>query len=200
MSLAEVLPTNIYLFITATVLAILEIQIEGQHGWAKNLPTWRPHSSKWYVRLYSKMMSGKEMTGYHVSMFAFVLLLFHLPYVFGLTLTLEHWLKTFSFFFIFVVLWDFLWFVLNPHYPLKQFKKEHLSFHHKEWFLGMPTDYWGALVISLAVLLPAILGRGATDLVSWWAINWLLFGIQTIFVVLFSLYVLQIDKWHGSKA
>lgn len=27
----------------ATVLALLEIQIEGEGGWAKNLPTWRPH-------------------------------------------------------------------------------------------------------------------------------------------------------------
>lgn len=65
MNLTEILPVNIYLFITATVLAILEIQIEGKHGWAKNLPAWRPKGRNPAVRFYSRMMSGKEMTGYH---------------------------------------------------------------------------------------------------------------------------------------
>lgn len=194
--MSGVIITNIYLFVMATVLAVLEIQIEGKHGWAKNLPAWRPKGRNLVVRLYSRMMSGKEMTGYHLSMFAFVLLLFHLPYVFGLSFSLEHWLKTASFFFMFVVLWDFLWFVLNPHYPLKQFKKEHLDFHHKKWLLGVPTDYWGGVLISLLVLLPLIVGQGMTDLAGWWVINLLLFGAQTMFVALFSLYVLQIDKWH----
>ncbi|MBI4036842.1 hypothetical protein HY385_00245, partial [Candidatus Daviesbacteria bacterium] len=75
----DIMLTNIYLFLMATVLAILEIQIEGKHGWAKNLPTWRPKSQSFFVKLYSKMMSGKEMTGYHLSMFSFVVLIFHLP-------------------------------------------------------------------------------------------------------------------------
>lgn len=42
MNFTEIITTNLYIFIMATVLAILEIQIEGKHGWAKNLPTWRP--------------------------------------------------------------------------------------------------------------------------------------------------------------
>ncbi len=187
--------TNLYIFLMAMVLAILEIQIEGQHGWAKNLPTWRPHSSKWYVRLYGRIMSGKELTGYHLSMFGFVLLIFHLPYVFGLTFTLEHWLKTISLFMIFVVLWDFLWFVLNPHYPLKQFKKEHIWWH-SQWFLNIPVDYYGGIIVSALVLLPLIALNQNMEAVNWWLINVSLFGIQTLLVVLFTLYVLNIDKWH----
>lgn len=79
---------------------------------------------------------------------------------------------------------------------MKQFKKEHLDFHHKKWLLGVPTDYWRRMIISLLVLLPAVFGLGLSYLYSWWAINWLLFGVQTLFVALFSLYVLQIDKWY----
>ena len=35
----SIIISNIYLFVLAVVLAILEIQIEGKHGWAMNLPT-----------------------------------------------------------------------------------------------------------------------------------------------------------------
>lgn len=187
--------TNIYLFLMAAVLAILEIQIEGQHGWAKNLPTWRPHSSKWYVRLYSKAMSGKELTGYHASMFTFVALIFHLPYLFGLPLTIENWSKTLSLILLFFVFWDFLWFVLNPYYPLKQFKKEY-QINHQKWFLGLPTDYWGGAAASLLVLVPAAYFFHLNYLYQWWLTNFGLFLIQTIFVILFTLYVLKIDNWH----
>ena len=112
----EIILTNIYIFILAVVLAILEIQIEGPNGWAKNLPTWRPAADKWYIRMYVKFMSGREATGYHITMFSFVFLIFNLPYFFGLDINWNNWLRTASFFLIFVVLWDFLWFVLNPHY------------------------------------------------------------------------------------
>lgn len=179
--------TNIYIFILAFCLAILEIQIEGAHGWAKNLPTWRPHESKWYVRLYSRIMSGREFTGYHLTMFSFVLLIFHLPYVFGLPLTINHELRTLSFFFIFMILWDFLWFVLNPHYPLSKFKKEHIWWH-KKWFFGAPADYYGSIILSLLVIIPTM------DF-TWWVVNIGLFTIQTILVILFTLYILKIDKW-----
>lgn len=195
----DIVVTNVYIFIMAVVLAILEIQIEGQHGWAKNLPTWRPHSSNVYAKLYSKFMSGKELTGYHASMFTFVILIFHLPYVFGLSITLEHWIKTLSLLFIFMVLWDFLWFVLNPHYPLKRFKKEHLSFHHLKWFLGIPTDYYGGILISLLVLVPVAVIQNLNYLYGWWGISMVIFAVQTLFVIVFSLYVLDIDKWHPQR-
>lgn len=190
----NIILTNIYLFILAAVLAVLEIQIEGQHGWAKNLPTWRPKGHEWYAKAYVKIMSGKEMTGYHVTMFSLVFLIFGLPYVFGLPFNLEDILKTISFYFLFVALWDFLWFVLNPHYPLSRFKKEHLSFHHKQWLWGIPIDYYFALIISLLVLLPLMLKSQV--FVGWWLINVSLFGLQTFLIIIFSLYVLKIDKWH----
>ena len=133
------------------------------------------------------MMSGKELTGYHLTMFSFVFLIFHLPYVFGLSFSLEHWLKTLSFFFIFIALWDFLWFVLNPFHPLKNFAKNNPN--HKAFFLGMPLDYYYALAISLVI---AFFG-GA---VNWWVINMALFIAETDLLILFSLYILDIDNWE----
>lgn len=178
--------TNVYIFILATVLAILEIQIEGAHGWAKNLPTWRPFPGHPIAKIYAKIMSGKELTGYHSAMFTFVFLIFHLPYFFGLTFTLEHWLKTISLFFIFIALWDFLWFVFNPFHPIKNFAKNNPN--HKSFFLGMPLDYYYALAISLV---PTLVGGFG----GWWLANMGLFVGQTILAILFSLYVLDIDNW-----
>ncbi len=192
--MTNIIITNIYIFVLAVILAILEIQIEGRHGWARNLPTWRPKNPNFFTKLYSIIMSGKEVTGYHLTMFSLVILVFHLPYIFGLSINLEHWLKTLSLLFTFFVFWDFLWFVLNPHYPLSKFKKEHLSFHHQKWFLGVPTDYYGGILVSLLVLSPLILI--SSNIFNWWLVNLGLFGLQTLLIILFSFYVLKIDKWH----
>lgn len=178
--------TNVYIFVMATVLAILEIQIEGANGWAKNLPTWRPSPNHPVAKIYSKMMSGKELTGYHSAMFGFVLLIFHLPYFFGLPFNFENWLKTLSFFFIFIALWDFLWFVFNPFHPLKNFAKNNPN--HKSFFLNMPVDYYYSLAISLLL---AFIG----GFVGWWLTNMGLFILETILAILFSLYLLGIDNW-----
>jgi hypothetical protein len=62
-----------YFFVIALVLAHLEIQIEGPHGWAEKLPTWRwdtPGVRRWV---------GKPVTGYHVCLVTCLLLLLHVP-------------------------------------------------------------------------------------------------------------------------
>ena len=185
--------TNIYIFLLAMVLAILEIQVEGPDGWAQNLPTWRP-KGKGFKKLYQKIMSNREPTGYHITMFTFVLLILHLPYVFGLDLTILNWVRTVSLFFIFVVLWDFLWFVLNPYHPLKRFSKEHIWWH-KKWFAALPADYYMSILLSFLVLLPVAWYYNSCTLLTWWWFNIILFLVETIIVILFTLYVLKIDNW-----
>lgn len=138
----------IYIFILATILAALEVQIEAGNGWAKNIPTWRPNPNKWYAKSYKKIMSGKELTGYHLFMFTFVALIFHLPFFFGINWNIAKELDVLCIFLIFVVIWDYLWFIINPHFTIKNFKGDHI-FWHSKWFLGLPTDYWGAVLISL---------------------------------------------------
>jgi len=196
--MSVIIITNIYLFILAGVLAILEIQIEGKHGWAENLPTWRPKNKNWFIKFYTKLMSDREPTGYHMTMFSFVLLILHLPYVFGLPFNLFDWSMTVSFFFIFVILWDYLWFVLNPHHPLKKFKQEHIWWH-KKWFWLAPSDYYISIILSLLVLLPAVYHYQSSWLIEWWAINIILFAIETLIVALFTIYVLDIDNWNNKK-
>lgn len=54
----------IFDLIVAFTLAKLEIQIEGKHGWAENLPTWRI-KNKW-----TKIFWGNQAyTGYHFLVF-----------------------------------------------------------------------------------------------------------------------------------
>lgn len=186
---------NIYIFILATVLAILEIQIEGQYGWAKNLPAWRPDKNKLYVKLFSKAFGEKELTGYHVTLISLLVLFFHFPFVLGYPLTWHNFVQIFSLFLLFTALWDFLWFVLNPHYPIRTFKKENVEWH-KNWFLGLPLDYYAALIVSFWVIGIYQLFSGE-NLLIWWITNVGLFIIETLLLVGFSLYILKIDNWNN---
>ncbi len=184
---------NFYIFSLAILLALLEIQIEGREGWAKNLPAWRPHSGSLAARWYRKFMSGKELTGYHAVLLAFIFLVFLFPYAWGVRLDLFNFFKTVSLFFFFAVLWDFLWFVLNPHYSLKKFHRRHISWHLK-WIGRAPADYYYGIGLSFAA---AFLGSFVvgTDLLSWWIWHAAAFGLEVIITVLFTLYILKIDTW-----
>ena len=137
------LATGIYFFAIAYVLAYLEIQIEGPHGWAAKLPTWRwdsPAVLRW---------AGKPITGYHVSLIAFILLFIHLP-VLSQPWSLEREGETLSQFFLLAVFWDFLWFVCNPHFGLARFRPDRVWWF-KSWTLGLPTSYFSGLAISLGI-------------------------------------------------
>ena len=58
--------------------AKLEIAIEGEAGWAQNLPTWRIEGH-WLLDIF---WGGREMTGYHAWAFSLIALFFHFPLVF----------------------------------------------------------------------------------------------------------------------
>ncbi len=189
----NLLLTNIFIFVLATILAILEIQIEGEHGWAKNLPTWRPKTRNWAVKLYENMMSGKELTGYHLSVFSLVLLIYLLPFFLGLPFTSPNFFKVLAFYFVTIPLWDFIWFVLNPWHPLKDFQKNNVN--HKAWFLGMPTDYYFSVAASLMVVLIGEFLFGVQGFLLWWGVNMILFIVETSLLIIFSLRVLKIDNW-----
>ena len=136
---------GLYFFAIAFVLAHLEIQIEGPHGWAARLPTWRwdsPGVRRW---------AGKPITGYHVFLLAFILLLIHLPQM-HVGFSLEREAETLSLFFLLANFWDFLWFACNPHYGLSRFRAGQVWWF-KSWFLGLPVPYYQGLVLSLAIYL-----------------------------------------------
>ena len=132
---------GLYFFAIALVLAQLEIQIEGAHGWAEKLPTWRwqsPAVLRW---------AGKPITGYHVFLLIFILLVIHLPVLY-VGFTLEREVEFLSLFFLLAVYWDFLWFVCNPHFGLSRFRAGQIWWF-RSWKLGLPVPYFVGLALSL---------------------------------------------------
>ena len=173
------------LFLFCLILASLEAQAEGEAGWAANFPTWRPAGSRWYARFYKKFMSNKDMTGYHLSVFSLVLIFLHYPYFVNRNWSFSSELTTISFFFLVAIIWDFLWFVINPRYDFGAFWTEHVWWH-KRWFLHLPIDYWFGFMLSALLYMRFSLN---------WALfqEWLeiiaLFFILTLAVVIFAIVI-----------
>ena len=136
----------IYLIILALLLAKLELMVEGSRwGWASKLPCWRKTNK------FIEFLLGKELTGYHAWLVTMFFVLFHSPFLFiKWKLNLE--LIVLGLFPLFWVLEDWFWFLLNDYYGLKNFKKGRI-FWHKRWFLGLPTSYWEAIILSSVLLI-----------------------------------------------
>lgn len=126
------------LLAAASTFALLEIQIEGEHGWAAALPTWRV-SNRWTRAI----LGARAVTGYHVYFHLLTLILAHLPW--ALSLATFSWageLRIIAFIILFWLLEDFLWFVLNPKWGLAGFRRERIPWHAPNWWWIMPRDYW----------------------------------------------------------
>lgn len=176
---------TVYFFLMALVLAVLEIQIEGPHGWAAKLPTWRPGLSHWLGRFLHRVTGGEEATGYHLALDAVLLLFFHWPYVWFHTWSLANELYLLGFFVWFTVLWDFLWFVLNPHHSLRDFGPAQATWH-KAWVGRVPVKYLVGTAISAGLFLTVgYLGgditQGVIEFILFFSINALL-TVGTIFL------------------
>jgi hypothetical protein len=49
---------------------------------------------------------------------------------------------------VFFIVEDFLWFVLNPAYGIRRFRKQHIWWHSPTWWWIMPRDYWVFLLVG----------------------------------------------------
>ncbi len=95
---------------SALFFALLEVQIEGPHGWARDLPTWRI-DNRW-TRL---VFGSRPVTGYHLYAHLFLLVVLHLPYALGFTVpSLAAEARIAAFWVGFWILENYLWFVFNP--------------------------------------------------------------------------------------
>lgn len=173
----------IYLFIAALVLAYLEVQIEGKHGWASRLPTWRG-GERWYGRLYRRLMSGKELTGYHLGVFGFVLLFLHYPFFSGQSWSAATELWTLSLFFLFSIVWDYLWIIINPHYGVIKRHPKNDVWWHAHWWGPFPRDYYFGVILSLAVLSPLWQRNGAV--LHEWGKVFGVFIVGTVIILLIT--------------
>lgn len=139
----------VYFLILAVFYAKLEIAIEGKFGYAEKLPC-----KKWKLKGPLKRIVGdrRYLAEYHIWMMVVLLLFFHLPLWFTGWSFWRIELFVLGLFIIFLVLEDFLWFLLNPHYGLKKFKKGQIWWHPK-WFLGVPSFYWTFIPIGVGMIL-----------------------------------------------
>ena len=145
-----------YFFVIAIFLAILEIQIEGPDGWAAKLPTWRAKQGSRLGKIFKKLSGQKELTGYHAALMVFLLMAFHLVFVWNWDWSVWQELELLAIFVLFTQVWDFLWFVLNPGFSLRKFNRENVWWH-KKWWGWAPVDYYVAALLSALLLLPETL-------------------------------------------
>ena len=132
------------LILTVSVLGLffahVEIQIEGPHGWATSLPTWRIEHH-WLLDIF---WGGRPMTGYHAWVFPFIALMFHFALLFRWEWSWRLEARIIACIMLFWISEDFLWFVFNPAYGLDRFDPQHIPWHI-HWFWFAPTDYWVSL-------------------------------------------------------
>jgi hypothetical protein len=152
------LPGTALLFAYALLFAMVEIEIEGKDGWAIHLPTWYRRRC-WYARVYGWLLSGKPLTGYHAVMFFIPFVSFHVGLVFGQPWSWGIEADMIARYLVWNVTWDFLWFLLNPAFGWRRFRKGGIWWHAR-WIGRVPIDYLNAIVLSFVVVAVPWLLRG----------------------------------------
>jgi hypothetical protein len=146
------------LFALCWLLAKVEIEIEGDRGWAASLPTWR-----WEPEWWLSLTNGKAVTGYHLWLTLFLIGAFHLPLVFS-GFSRELWAKCASSYLLVTAAWDLQWFSWNPAWGLAKFLSTPIPWFRRKLF-GFPVDYYAAVAASgAATLLIWSPGAGAWTL------------------------------------
>ncbi len=141
----------LWILLLAFVFAQVEVQIEGAAGWAAALPTWRIEQH-WLLDI---AWGGRPLTGYHVWVFSFMALVFHLPVFFASSWDWRHESRVLGGLMVFWIAEDFLWFVLNPAFGIAKFDPACVPWH-KHWLLGMPTDYLTFSVAGLLLMIASL--------------------------------------------
>jgi hypothetical protein len=149
-TLRHVVLLLMWVALLATLFAELEIQIEGAHGWAAGLPTWRVDDAP-ILKLF---FGGRAITGYHVFAFSFMFCVFHLPIVLVGHFAWRIEARILGSLMLFWMVEDFLWFVLNPAFGLAKFTPQHVPWH-PHWLLGVPVDYIVFTLLAVALLFAA---------------------------------------------
>jgi hypothetical protein len=183
---------TLLLFAWAFGLAGIEIEIEGGYGWAERLPTWYLRRGR-VGRLYGLVMGHRPLTGYHVYAFAIPMVVLHLPYVMGVDWTLAGELRTVATYFALAVVWDYLWFVLNPAYTVRRFRHGGVWWFHVPWIWRFPLDYY--LSIALSVALAGLAAVAAGDGAPLRRHLWMLAGLAVLVGLAVALAPLY-HRWY----
>ena len=144
---------TLLLFAYAFGLAGVEVEIEGGYGWAERMPTWYLKRGR-LGRVYGIVMGHRPLTGYHVYVFIMPVVVLNLPFVYGVDWSLAGELRVFATYFALAVVWDYLWFVLNPAYTVQRFRRGNVWWFEQPWIWRFPLDYY--LGIGLSIVLAAL--------------------------------------------
>lgn len=122
-----------FTFFISLLFAFFEIEIEGKFGWANKLPTWYRKSG--FSKLFYLISGKKPLTGYHLFLYLFTLLFFHSLFFFGIDFSIELESKVFLSFFLFLIVEDYLWFIFNPYFGIKKFKRKNIWWHKNMYWI-----------------------------------------------------------------
>lgn len=139
----QLMSTLAFVIVLAYFFAKAEIHIEGDAGWAANLPTWRIEEH-WLLDVF---WGGRAMTGYHAWVFPFIALFFHFPIFCMAQWSWQMEARIVASVMLFWIAEDFLWFIINPAFGWQRFDPENVTWH-KKWACGAPVDYWLFAVLS----------------------------------------------------
>jgi hypothetical protein len=140
---------KMFLFATliSFITAKLEINVEGKHPWASDLPTWRRKD-----RITSIYLGDQPLTGYHIWLVLLILTFIHSPYIFNLGWTPSRELQTLAAFCFGVLVEDFFWFLLNPFFGLKKLNRVDAPWHNS-WLGLIPGMYWKLSIVIVSFLI-----------------------------------------------
>jgi len=184
--------TILLLFAWSFGLGAIEIEIEGGYGWCERLPTWYLKRGL-TGRVYGLVMANRPLTGYHVYAFTIPLVVLHLPYTMGVDWSVAAELRTIATYFLIAVVWDYLWFVLNPAYTVARFRSGNVWWFPRTWVGRFPSDYYASIGLSivLAGLAALVDGEG-----SWlWGHLWNVAGLLVLVAVTVALAP-QYHRWY----
>ncbi|MEW6741278.1 MAG: hypothetical protein AB1486_00850 [Planctomycetota bacterium] len=149
----------LFVLLLSFVFALLEVQIEGDQGWASGLPTWRIEGTL----LNRVLFDGRPFTGYHVYVLLFIALVFHLPFVLGLAWTVKAEARGIGLMMLFWIMEDFLWFMVNPAFGLSGFNPEQAWWHRDTWLGFAPRGYFAGIVIAVPLYFWGSTSRSSRD-------------------------------------
>ena len=168
----------LFVLFTSLVYALIEIELEGKNGWMTKIPTAKV-----------AYMGGKHMTLYHIYMILMITL--SVAYQNNMQYTINSFLYSASYVFLFLLLEDFLWFVFNPYFTIKRYKRREIWWHASQpWILGVPMHNYIVGGINLVISYVT----GYTD-IAWALTNAVAFSILCTLIAPY--YHIFYQKTHG---
>lgn len=168
----------LYILAHATIFAWLEVEMEGKHGWAVNLPTSCAFGGwTWYhiaMNIIVLLSVGAIQRGYD-SIFKNI----WEKYVAGVLLYIFR-----------VAVWfcveDIMWFVINKHYGIHKYTKHDIFWHaDKTWFLGTILLNW---FVFIGAIILGFVEKIATNKITVFVET----GVATLFLVVSCLISLSL--------